>query len=94
MEIVIFENEYFKTIKDGESFKTCILKDLNKFYDIDLTGSVLSVNQYGIIQNKFTDKAIKGINYYCKEIDTTKHVEDLKIELRNRTMNTLMGMII
>lgn len=87
------ENEYFRTTKDEDGNKVYIIKDSNEFYDIDITGSVLGVNKYGFVENVFTKESIEKMEHYCKEVDTTKNIYDLKMELRNRTLNTLIGMI-
>ena len=94
MEKILFENEYFKSVKLNDlTTVVTVLKDENKFYGIDLKGCQLITTGEGFIADKYTQQAIDEVKAYCSKSDTTTSEQDLWTELRCRSLNCLMGMI-
>lgn len=89
--MITFENEYFKSEKIDGSIIVTILEDKSNFFDVDMSGCKLITNASGFIQDEFTDKSLHNMYKYCNENKASK--KELKLELRNRQLNTLMGML-
>lgn len=89
MSKLLFKNEYFKSEKmeDGSTVVT-VLKDKNRFYEVDMEGCKLITNKYGFIADEFTKEAMSKIESISEDIE---RIETLKLELRNRTLNTLLS---
>lgn len=92
MNKLLFKNTFFKSERlcDGSTVVT-VLNDNDKFLGIDISLSKLITNKEGFIADIFTTDASEAIKKYSNETGISEY--DIKIELRNRTLNRLMGML-
>lgn len=92
MRRILFKNEYFLSEKlDNGAIIITVLKDDRRFYGISLDECQFNTNPKGFIENNFTSLSYKEIQSYCKE--NNLDIQRFEEELRNRTLNALMSMI-
>ena len=91
MKEIKFKNDYFISEKSKKGTCITILKDDDKFYDVDMTGCKLKTNEEGFIVDEFTKEALAKI----ESLTSDKEKQFLlKIELRNRQLNRLINFLL